>query len=76
MTHGIDALGQDVDEVAVCAGQKASRHFNDRHFGAERRVNCAEFEADVAAADDQQALRHLFDFQRAGRIHHARAVER
>ena len=42
---------------------------------AERRVDAAQLETDVAAADHQQRLRHVLEIERAGRVHDARAVE-
>ena len=44
-------------------------------FAAERRVDAAELEADVAAADHEQRLRDVRQVERAGRVHHARAVD-
>ena len=77
--HGLhrlpDALGQHVNQVAIGAGQEAARHFDDRDGAAERRVDRAELEADVAAADDQQRLRDVGQVERRGRIHHARVVQ-
>ena len=66
---------EDVDEVAVGAGQQARRHLDDGHRAAERRVDGSELETDVAAADDEQRLRHVGQIERAGRIHHARIVD-
>ena len=48
---------QRLHQVAVGAGQQAGRHLDHRHLGAERGVDRAQFEADVAAADDEQRLR-------------------
>ena len=42
---------------------------------AERGVDAAELEPDVAAADDQQRLRDVGQIERAGRVHHARIVD-
>ena len=53
----VDALGEDVDEIAIGAGQQARRHLDDGDRAAERGVDRAELEADVAAADDEQRLR-------------------
>ena len=46
-------LGEDVDEIAIGAGQKARRHLDDGHLAAERRIDGPELEPDVAAADDE-----------------------
>ena len=72
----LDALREEPHQVAIGAGQQARRHFDDRHLGAERRVDRAELEADVAAADHQHRLRDLRQVERAGRIEHARRVDR
>ena len=69
-----DALGEDVDEVAVGAGQQPGRHLDDRDGAAERRVDRAQLEADVAAADDEERLRDVRQIERRGGIHHARVV--
>ena len=63
---------EERDEIAIGAGQQAGRHLDDRDLGAERGVDRSEFQADVAAADDEQRLRNLRQIERAGRIHHAR----
>ena len=44
--------------------------------GAERLVDAGHFQADDAAADDEQLLRHVLQQQRVGRIHHARVFPR
>ena len=44
-------------------------------FAAERGVDAAELEPDVAAADDEQRLRDVGQIERAGRVHHARIVD-
>ncbi len=72
----LDALGQRLHQVAVGAGQQPGRHLDDRHLGAERGVDRAELQADVAAADDQQRLGDLGQIERPGRVEHPRAVDR
>ncbi len=72
--HLADALGEDVHEIAIGAGQQARRHFDDGDGAAERRVHRSELEPDVAAADDEQRLRDVGQIERAGGIHHARIV--
>ena len=42
---------------------------------AERGVDGPELETDVAAADDEQRLRDVGQFERAGRVHQPRAVD-
>ena len=50
---------QDGNEVAVGTGEQARRHFDHRHLAAERRVDRAQLEADVAAANHEQRFRHV-----------------
>ena len=69
------ALRQDVDQIAVRARQQPGRHLDDGDGAAERRVDGAELEPDVTAADDEQRLRNVGQIERGGRIHHARVVE-
>ena len=69
-------FGEDVHEIAIGAGQQPGRHFDDGDLAAERRVHRAQFQSDVAAADDEQRLRNVRQIERAGRIHHARTVDR
>ena len=64
------------DEIAIRAGQQSARHFDDRDLRAERGVDRAELEADVAAADDEQRLRDVGQIERGGRVHQARALDR
>ena len=46
-------------EFAVGAGQDAIEEFQDGDFRAEAVPDGAEFQADVSAADDDQALGHF-----------------
>ena len=64
------------DEIAIGPGQQPRRHLDDRHLAAERGVDRAQLEADVAPADHQQRLRHVGKLEARRRVHHARAVER
>ena len=63
-----DAFGfQDVGDcsgrVLVLARDQARRHLDHRHLTAEAAVDLREFQADVAAADDDQVRRHEIDLQ-------------
>src|SRR5438552_9342042 len=69
------ALVQRKNEIAVRAGQQSRKHFNYRYLAAESRINRAEFQADVAAADHEQSFGHFCQVQRSGGIHHARSIE-
>ena len=71
-----DSLRQNVDEIAVGAGQQTRRHLDDGDLAAEGRVDAAELEADVAAADDEQRFRHVGQIERSRGVPDARAVER
>jgi hypothetical protein len=71
----VEALLQHVHQIAIGARQQAAGHLDNGHFAAERGVDGAELETDVAAADDEQRLRNVRQVETAGRIHHARAVE-
>ena len=57
LADGLDAPPEHVDEVAVGARQQPVEHLDDGDLRAEGRVDRAQFEADVAAADDEQARR-------------------
>src|SRR2546426_903363 len=70
-----DALGEDVHEIAIGARQQPGRHLDDGHRAAERGVDGAELEADVAAADDEERCRGVRQIERGGGIHHARVVK-
>ena len=48
--------------------------FDNGNFAAKPIVNTGHFQTDDAAANHQQFLRHVFQHQRTGRIHHARIV--
>ena len=62
-------------DLGIVAGQDRGQRLDDRDLRAELRVERADLEADVAAADDQKALRHRAKRQRAGRVDDAVAVE-
>ena len=66
---------QRQNEIAVGAGQQAGQHFHDGDASAERGIDRAEFEADVSAANNQQAPGDVFEIERAGGIHQARRIE-
>ena len=62
-------------EVGIGAGKNGIERFDEHDFAAERGVNGAQFHADVTAADDEQILGNVFDFQRFARSHDARIAE-
>ncbi len=66
---------QEGDEVAVGTRQQAVGHFDDGNFGAERRIDGSQFEADVPATDDEQSAGNLRQVERAGGIHDAVALD-
>ena len=51
-------------DVFVLAADEPRAHLDDRNAAAEAPVHLAELEADVAAADEQEMLRHEVD------VHH------
>ena len=71
-----DAFCQRAHHVFVGAGDQAVHQFNHGDFRTQRVIDGGHFEADDAAADDQHALRHRRQFQRAGGIDNARIVVR
>src|SRR5246500_5803285 len=52
--------------VLVLMANEPRRHFDDRYLAAKAAVDLAEFEADIAAADNDQMLRQKVD------VHHRR----
>ncbi len=64
----------DLDQVAVGALHQAVHHFDHVQARAQRAVDRAHFQADDAAAQDQHALRHALQRQRAGGVDHARVI--
>ena len=69
-----DALGLPGD-LAVDAGQDAVEELDHGHLAAEPPPDRAEFEADDAGADDDEAPRHAGERQRAGRRDDALLVD-
>ena len=59
-------------EVLVRARYQRVHQLDHRDLRAERVVHRRHLEPDDAAADDQQALRHPAELERAGRIDDAR----
>ena len=51
--HLLAAPGEGLHEIAVHAGQEAVGHLDEGHLAAERGVDLAQLEPDVAAADHQ-----------------------
>jgi hypothetical protein len=62
------------DEVRVDAGEKALGQLDQRDFGAERRVDRAELEPDVAPSDDEEARRDERDRERLRRVPDSRTA--
>ena len=71
----LEAALEVAHEVAIDAGHEACGHLHDGDARAERGVDAAQLQPDVAAADDEQRLRHALQLQRRGRVEHPRAVE-
>jgi len=53
-----EQAGEIPDDVVVVGGDDFGQEFDDGHVGAEARPDGAEFEADGAAADHHELLRH------------------
>ena len=60
------------NEVRVSAGENRIHRLDHDHLAAQPRVNGAEFHADVATANDEQALGNFVHIERLGRGHDAR----
>src|SRR3954453_9726252 len=58
---GLEDFPDRLRHVLVLARDQPRRHLDDRHARAEAAVHLAELEADVAAADDDEVLRHEVD---------------
>ena len=69
-----DAL-ELLGDLAVHAGQDAVEILDHRHLGAEAAPHRAELQADHAGADDDEALRHALELERAGGGHHDLLVD-
>ncbi len=59
-------LADRLRDILVFTGDKPRVHLDDRHFGAEPPVHLCEFEPDIAAADDDEMLRHPVECQDRG----------
>jgi hypothetical protein len=70
----LQAVGERLDQVLVGAGHQLVHELDHGHLAAERAIDRRHLQADDAAADHQQLLRDLGQFQRVGRIHHPRVV--
>src|SRR3984893_9422734 len=53
-------------DVLVLVTNEPRRHFDDRYLAAKAAVHLAKFKADIAAADNDQMVRHKID------VHHRR----
>ena len=67
----LEPVFQRLDQIAIAQRQQRRRQFHHAHRGSQFGVDRAHFEPDVSAADHQQALGHVGQFERAGRAHHA-----
>ena len=61
-------------QFGVDTGQDFRQQFDDTDFGPERRVQGGEFDANYAAADDNDGLWQFGERQHAGAVYHARQV--
>src|SRR5208283_2841188 len=60
---------------AVDTGQDVIEEFDDRHLGAQPPPYRTQLEPNDAGADDEEFLRYLGEFERAGRRHDALFVD-
>ncbi|CDN43100.1 hypothetical protein BN871_CL_00110 [Paenibacillus sp. P22] len=70
---GFELFRHELGHVFVEAGQDGIGSFENRHLRAELAVHLAQLDADVAAADDDEALRNLRQRQSARGGHDASA---
>ena len=68
-------VGHRVGHVGVLAGQQPLAALHDRHLAAEAAEHLAELQADVAAAQHEQVLRHRVQLHDRGRVQRRHAVE-
>ena len=59
-----EGLVREGGDLLVLDGQDARQHLDDRHLGAEVRIEAGELDPDRARADHQQLGRHLLRHQR------------
>jgi len=64
----------DLDEVAVGAGHELAGHLDHGYARAQRRIHGGHLQPDDAAADDEHALRHGRQRERARAVDDARVV--
>ena len=69
-----DSLRQRPHKVRIAAGHQLPGQLNDCHPDAESVIDGRHLEADYSAADYQQAVRQLLEFQRSGGIHDSRII--
>ncbi len=55
----LEAVFQRLDEIAIDERENGIERFDDGDRRAEGGINHADFQADVAAADDEQALGYV-----------------
>ena len=65
-SRSVDLLDHHVDQVEVGAHQQAREELDHRDLRAQALVDQAHLQADVAAADHEQARRHAGQLQRLG----------
>ena len=63
----LDPLGERRDDVAIRARNQLVHHFDDADLRAQGVIDRRHLEADDAAAEDQQPLGDVEEFERAGR---------
>jgi hypothetical protein len=59
-------LADGFGHVLVLAADQARAHLDHRHLRPEAAIHLREFQTDIAAADDDQVLRHRLEFEDGG----------
>ena len=75
-SYCFEIASQRRHDIVVGARHDLVHQLDDRHLRAERVIDGRHLQADDAAADDQQPLRHAVQLERSGRIDDARIVVR
>ena len=72
--HAFEAFLQGLDQIPVHPGQEAAGDLDERHPASELRVDGAQLQTDDPAADGQQTIRDVLQFERSVRIQDLRTV--
>ncbi len=70
----LDLSRQGLDEVGISRRKQLVHHLDHGYLGAEALIDLAEFEADIAATNDEQTLGNVRQIQCLTRTHDAVVV--